>query len=208
MGYDAKLGDADPRGAGAHQRVELLDGRGRAGSASLCAIATTSLSRAAISPSFSIRSSVRSPTAPSAEQQPRARAAYAVHDLEQRLEPGLVVGEVDDDRDLADREEVHPAGVVLGVGAEGPQPLDHHVARDADRERRRGRGQGVLDVEARQPGQRHRHVDQLDQRVRVGVGREHRDPAVDHGRRPAAGAEHLADRRASRGRGRTPTAAP
>ena len=114
-GVRREAGHADPGGAGAHQRVELLDASARAGSAALCPMATTSLSRAAISPSFSISSSVRSPTAPRPSSSRAARAAYAVHDLEQRLEPGLVVGQVDDDRDLADGEEVHPARVVLGV---------------------------------------------------------------------------------------------
>ena len=56
----------------------------------------TSLSRAPISPSFSISSSVRSPTAPRPSSRRGTGPAYAGHDLEQRLEPGLVVGEVDD----------------------------------------------------------------------------------------------------------------
>ena len=190
--------------------VELLDGRGRAGSAPCGRSPRTSASRAPISPSSSIRSSLAVARRRRGRAAGARRAAYAVHDLEQRLEAGLVVGQVDDDGDVADGEEVHPAGVVLGVGAERAQALDHRrrgsgrPPAPAD-----GRGQGVLDVEAGQPGQRHRYVDELDQRVGVAVrGRAPRPSRRSPwwpGRRCV---EHLADAPASRGRGRTPTAAP
>ena len=140
----------------------------------LCAITTTSASRAPISPRLLDQVVLPVAHGAEAEQQPGARAAYPVHDLQQRLEARLVVREVDDHADVVAGEEVHPAGVVLGVGTERRQPLDHGLAGQPDAERRRRGAERVLDVEAGQPGQRHRDVDDLDQRVRVAVGVEHR----------------------------------
>ena len=68
-------------------------------------------------------------------------------------------------------EEVHPARVVLGVGTERRQPGDDVGAVEPDREGGGRGGEGVLDVEARQPGERHRHVGELHERVGVGAGR-------------------------------------
>ena len=121
---------------------------------------------------------------PQAQDQPGSGASQAAHHLEQRFETGLVVGQVDDDGHRTDRVDVHPAGIVLGVRQEGAQPLEHHVAGDADRERCAGRREGVLHVEAGEPGQRHRHVDQLDERIGVGVRLQHAQPAVDDRRGP------------------------
>ena len=79
-------------------------------------------------------------------------------------------------------------GLCSASGRKLRSPCDDRLARDADGEGRRGRGERVLDVEAGQAGQRHRHVDELDERVGVGARRRARpDPAVDHGRRAAAG---------------------
>ena len=158
-------------------------------------IAITSLSRAPISPSISIRSSVPVADGTQAEQQPAAGPAYAVHDLQQRLETGLVVGEVHDHGDArwgSEKKFIRP-GLCSASGRKRAQPLDHHLPRDAERQRGRRGGEAVLDVEAGQPGERHRHVDQLDQRVGVAVGQQHRDPAVDDRGGPAAGRQHLAD---------------
>ena len=144
VAYDGTSVDADPRGAGAHQPVELLD-RAAAQVALLVRDRDARRqSRAPISPSLSISSSVRSPTAPRPSSSRRAGAAYAVHDLEQRLETGLVVGEVDDHGRPSPTEKmfIRP-GLCSASGQEGAQPLDHDVARDADRQRgarpRRGR---------------------------------------------------------------------
>ena len=69
------------------------------------------------------------------------------------------------------REEVHPARVVLGVGAERRQPGDDVLAVDAGGQGRRGRREGVLDVEAGQPAQGHGYVDHLDAARRRGCPR-------------------------------------
>ena len=138
-----------------------------------------------------------------------ARGAYAGHDLQQRLQPGLVVGQVDHHRDARRRVNmfIRP-GLCSASGRKVAQPLDHDLAVDADRQRGRGRGQGVLDVEAGQAGQRHRHVDELDQRVGVGAGRQDRDPAVDDRGGPAAVVRASRGSPVSPGPGRTPRAGP
>ena len=94
VSYDATSVMPTRSSAGAEQVVHLLDGRGRAGSARLWPMATTSASSRPSRPAVSSSSSCRSPTAPRPSSSARARAAYAVHDLEHRLEPGLVVGQV------------------------------------------------------------------------------------------------------------------
>ncbi len=58
------------------------------------------------------------------------------------------------------------------------------------------------------PAEGHRHLDQLDQRVRVGTRAQHRDPAVDDGGGAAAFVEGLADRRRVRVAGEDPRARP
>ncbi len=117
--------------------------------------------------------------------------------VEQGLEPGLVVREVDDDggRTPLHRNgvRVHPAGVLDVVGAEGPQPGDDAVAVEAEPEGGGRSCEGVEDVVVRQPRERHRQVDDPQQPVGRPVGEEHRDVAVEDRRGPAAGAQRLAD---------------
>jgi hypothetical protein len=141
-----------------------------------------------------------------------AGCAQAARDVEQCLETGLVVGEVDDDRHLAalgrHRVGVHPSGVEQVVRAEGAQPLDDELARDAQAQGRRRTGECVEHVVVRQPGQGHRQVDDPHQSVRDSVVGEHGDVAVEHRGGPAAGPEGLAHRGGARVGREDPRAGP
>ena len=66
----------------------------------MCPIATTSLPLAPISPSVVDQLVGAVADGAEAEQEACAGASYAAHDLEQGLEPGLVVGEVHDDGEV------------------------------------------------------------------------------------------------------------
>ena len=70
------------------------------------------------------------------------------------------------DRRRARRSSSGP-GCAPGRDGRSVSPSTTTSRGQADRQRGRRRGQRVLDVEPGQPGQRHRHVDQLDQRVGV-----------------------------------------
>ena len=139
------------------------------------------------------------------EQQPGTGPPYAVHDLQQRLETGLVVRQVDDDADAGPRVKkfIRP-GLCSMSGRNDLSPSTTAARGRPTAERGRGGSQRVLDVEPGQPRQRHRDVDDLDQRVGVAVGGEHREPAVDHGGGPAARGQGLPDRRGVRVAGEHP----
>ena len=124
------------------------------------------------------------------------RCRQAARHVEQRLQPGLVVGEVDDDGHVPVRHRqgvgVHPPGVEHVVGPEGAQALDDGVTRDAEAECRGAARQRVEDVVVREARESHREVDDAHEPVGGTVGSEHRDEAVEHRRRPAAHPEGLA----------------
>ena len=149
------VGDADALGAGAQQPLELLEGA--AAEVLLLVADRHDVGVAGGDLAEHLEQVVLAVAdGAEAEQQPAAGRPDPAHDLDHRLEPGLVVGEVHHHRDLAHGEEVHPAGVVLGVGAERPQPGDDVLAVDAGGQGRRGGGERVLDVEAGQAAQGHR----------------------------------------------------
>ena len=116
---------------------------------------------AAIRPMPRSVSSGRSPAVPMMTVIGAAPAGRASGDplghVEHGRDPGLVVGEVDDDDPGAEAVQVEPAGRALGGRAE----VDEAVAHLGDRWRPRParaarRGQGVGDVVARQAADRDR----------------------------------------------------
>ena len=139
-----------------------------------------------------------------AEQQPRSRRDHAPRHAEQRLEPGLVVRQVDDHGARAGRllgaegqrhgEGVHPAGVLLRVRGEGPQPRDHVLDRQPEAETRCGSGHRVGHVVLAQTEQGHRHVQHGHEPHRVGALLQDGERAVHDGDRSAVVVERLAQR--------------
>src|SRR5690606_27786685 len=86
-----------------------------------------------------------------AEVDPAARRSQTLGDVEQGVQPGLVVGHVDDHGPAppvvgGDREDVHPPRVVLQVRGERAQALDDRLAGQAEAERGGRGGQRVGDV--------------------------------------------------------------
>ena len=89
---------------------------------------------------------------------------------------------------------------LFSAGANSRSPVGHLLGGEAQGQRRRGHGQGVLHVDPAQAGQGHRHVDHRHDRQRVLAVLEHGHPAVQHRGHPAPGVQHRPGRTASRGR--------
>ena len=135
-----------------------------------------------------------------AQVDPATLGREPVGDLEERLQAGLVVSHVEDDRGAAALGRRHRVGVEAplvedGIGLEGAQSFDDGGPRHTQSESSRGASEGVGDVVPRQPGEGDRHVDDLGEAVGVGTRREDDDVPVEDGDPAAAGRQRLAQRR-------------
>ncbi len=147
---------------------------------------TTSKWWAAISPSSRMSSSRRSPAvAMMPMRDGRARScesglADPVDEVAELSHGRRVVAVVDDHVDAVDVDLVEAAGGEVVVGREGAQALADVVQRGAGRERRGGRGEGVLHVHPGPAAERRRQ--------QVGPGELHLAAAVlDHDHLAALG---------------------
>ena len=123
----------------------------------------TSKWSAATVPSSRMSSSRRSPAAPIMPMRealpsvglsrPSGRSSDSTKSPEHPHARG-VVAVVDDDVDVVDVEQVHPAGGQVVGGGERAQPLADVVQRRAGGERGTGGGQGVGDVHLRRAAER------------------------------------------------------
>ena len=171
--------DPDPLGAGAQQPVELVDG-----AAAQVVLLVADRHHVAVPwrrsrPAGSISSSVRSPTAPrpSSSRAPGRRTPSMISSSASSPASLWARSMTTDDLARQGVKKFIRPGLCSASGRKVRSPSTTVVARDPDRQGGRRGGQRVLDVEAGQPGQRHRYVDQLDQRVGVGAGPQHRRPS-------------------------------
>ena len=95
----------------------------------------------------------------------RGAAGDPLGDVEDRVDPGLVVGEVDDHDPRPEPEQVQPARRALRRRLEIGQSVAQLGERDAEPARGAGRGEGVRDVVAGEPAEGDRDAVDLDDLV-------------------------------------------
>src|SRR6476646_1229164 len=100
---------------------------------------------------------------------PGSTRGDALGDIEDRSDPRLVVGEVDDDHALADPEQVEAARGSLGRWAEVDDAVAYLLDRRPETARPTGRGERIRHVVASEPADRDRDAGDLGDPRLVGA---------------------------------------